>query len=331
MIGVGYESYQGYFVVGIDNKGHTLWHQYLLKNATAFGEGVDEEGNAYVLYQDDAQDFYIQKYDFAGDEVWLQKYSNGKIYDSTFLVTASGNIFLVGADAINQGELVLEELDRDGQVSWKSNVGNDADIYPVFLDRDSSGNVIVGIGKNGTDSIVRLDYEGKRQWSYQAPYGIVEIGTDSAGDVLICGDLFPEIPDQYNGFVGLLDGNGQYIWRTENLWRSGDLWATPTSCAIDRLGNAYVMIWHCGGQNAMGDCGDYYYDVSKYDVSGNLVWVATDQQKPIGIDNINTGEVYAAFGYNVALSPDLASPDDDATHDDDSSHSSGGGNSGCGC
>ncbi|MDC8016113.1 cadherin-like domain-containing protein [Tahibacter soli] len=164
-----------------------------------YGVGVDAAGNVYVTGTNYVQ-FVTIKYDSAGTQQWLRRYSfPGGVYQQprAMAVDAAGNVYVTGRSqaggaGIDQFDYGTVKYDTDGNELWTARYngpdGLQDEVLALALDPD--GNVYVTGGSKGAGgrndyATVKYDASGVQQWASR--YGNGRHG-DQANAVVVNGD-----------------------------------------------------------------------------------------------------------------------------------------------
>jgi uncharacterized delta-60 repeat protein len=258
--------------------GALLWERRYDSAGSGFDDtAVDVEaapdGSVIVLGQGPGssgdQDIVLIRYDAAGAQQWVRRWSNWWSDGATGLELApDGSIYVLGGTyyAGNVSDILLLKYDALGTLLWQRNyhggIGTDVG---SDLDLDSQGNVVVGgysISPAGTNNFdwVALKYDpaGNLLWSARRggtflwPDYCWGMCVDSNDDVLMTGYLVNTSGNQ--DFTTMkLGGDGNWLWQRELGTATGG----GSVVTSDRARNVYVA-----GQSR----------VLSYDAAGNLRW-----------------------------------------------------------
>jgi hypothetical protein len=164
-----------------------------------YGIGVDAAGNVYVTGSNYVQ-FVTIKYDSAGTQQWLKRYSfPGGVYQQprAMAVDAAGNVYVTGRSqaggaGIDQFDYATVKYDTDGNELWTARYngpdGLQDEVLALALDPD--GNVYVTGGSKGAGgrndyATVKYDASGVQQWASR--YGSGRHG-DQGNGIVVNGD-----------------------------------------------------------------------------------------------------------------------------------------------
>jgi hypothetical protein len=257
-----------------------------------------------------SRDGAIVKYNAQGNEVWRRQFGTSR-FDTVYDVgtDAQGNIYVAGTTfgnlaATKEGvssDIFVAKYNAAGTQIWIRQFGSptvpaiDNINTPFTLDVDASGNVVVagvttrpdGITPiNITDDfwVTKYDTNGNRQWfteygtpadpntlnDFDEPYAVA---VSNDGSVYAAGWTFGNFGGTsqgvYDAVVSKLNSQGQVQW-VKQLGTSDYEWIWGLD--TDSQGNVYAAGWtlgNLGGTNA----GSYDTFLTKYDSSGNRLWV----------------------------------------------------------
>jgi hypothetical protein len=151
---------------------------------------VDGNGNVFVT-GNSSDDFATVKYDAAGTETWVRRYSGpaaGADWATAIAVDASGNAYVSGSsygNSTTQYDIATLSYDPSGTVRWTERYDGPANFYdtPYSIAVDSSGNVYVSGSSGGSGT--GLDYTTIKYAppstsvaSGREPRGVLELRSD---------------------------------------------------------------------------------------------------------------------------------------------------------
>ena len=122
---------------------------------------VDANGNVFVT-GNSADDYATVKYDAAGTEVWVRRYSGtGADWATALAVDASGNAYVSGSSfgtSTTQYDFATLSYDPAGNVRWTERYNGPANFYdtPYSIAVQASGDVVVSGSSGGSGT--GLDY-----------------------------------------------------------------------------------------------------------------------------------------------------------------------------
>jgi uncharacterized delta-60 repeat protein len=284
----------------------------------AIAIAVDASGNVYVTGTSDdgdgISDYATVKYNSAGQEQWVARYSgsaNGGGSAAAMTIDNAGNLYVTGT-AVNGNsgaDYATVKYNSAGQQQWVAfysgpgTPGNSDSAEAIVL--DPSGNVYVtgesqGVGTDLDYATVKYNSAGQQQWAarYVGPSDHDEahgIGVDSTGNVYVTGFSYNS-GSNYDYATVKYNSAGQQQWvdRYDGPANSTDF---ANAVAVDNSGDVYVT------GTSIGDVGYYDYATVKYNSSGQRQWVArydgpghdSDEATTIVTDGL--GNVYVT-GYS---------------------------------
>jgi len=247
--------------------------------ATGFFYSTTIVFGTYTLTNSGNYDFFIVKYNSAGNVVWAK--SGGGIYDdagSSIALDGAGNVYVTGyfyspmisigtlsLTNVGVGDAFVLKFDASGNEIWMTGIGDVNDENGNGISADNAGNIYV-------------------TGFFQSPSLSVGSTTlSNAGNTDI--------------FLIRLDNNGNPVWAKSAQGSAAD---AGKSVTVDATGNIYV----CGYYSANAAFDSYSLTstgstdafVAKYDGSGNAIWVRScggslnDASYAVAIDG--TGNVY---------------------------------------
>ncbi len=268
---------------------------------------VDNDGNVYVAGKSvgvgTGFDFVTIKYNSAGEEIWIERYSAGLFDDepSSIALDMLGNVFVTGRTKATFSSTYIYttlKYSTDGDQLWISNYdgpGNGND-WAKSIQVDNVGNSYVTgqvLGQNGNSDYATIKYSpgGSELWVkiYNGPENFHDIAEDieldEAGNVYVTGlshTFYTTI--KYNS-----DGDEMWVQRYGN----GESVDWSKKIAVDNLSNVYITGESWAGSNTM-----YNYATTKYNSSGNTQWTSiydgpvnsNDRASYLEVDN--SGNVY---------------------------------------
>lgn len=284
---------------------------------------VDDLRNVYVT---GASGGYVTvKYDSAGQQQWLARYS-GPLSSGqarAIAVDGSGNVYVTGeSTGIGTAEdYATIKYNSAGQQQWVARYngpGNFTDVaYAIAV--DASGNVYVtgqsdsgGQGSNYDYATIKYNADGQQQWvaRYNGPGNdgdaAYAMAIDGSGNVYVTGVSVGSGTGADYATIKY-DSSGQQQWVARyNGPANGDDFAY--AIAIDSSGNLHVT----GSSRGPGT--DFDYATVKYNSSGQQQWAerytgpggAFAEAKAIAVDG--SGNVYV-----TGHSPGAGTGDDYAT------------------
>jgi hypothetical protein len=160
-----------YATIKYDAAGNQLWVRRYDGPTTIFASdydnaaalAVDVNGNVFVT-GNSSDDFATVKYDAAGTEIWVRRYSGpagGADWATSIAVDASGNSYVSGSSYENsttQYDFATLSYDPSGAVRWTERYNGPGNFYdtPYSIAVHSSGDVYVSGSSGGSGT--GLDY-----------------------------------------------------------------------------------------------------------------------------------------------------------------------------
>jgi hypothetical protein len=237
---------------------------------------VDAEGAAVVagyVWNDgdrNKSQIAVLKYDAAGNQVWVTKYSNppdhGKLFVYDMRLDPQGDIYIAATSYEHnyfspESELLLLKYDSSGTLLWESRYAGDlsGSHYPHELALDTNGDIIV-IGRisdsTGNNAVLKYDPSGNLVWSIKSliysPMSI-DMDLDLLGNIYLGGGK------SGRGSTAKFDGQGGFKW--EVFFESSNGSYKGEKVKIDELFDVYV-----GGSCQESDSGNDIYLI-KYSTS----------------------------------------------------------------
>lgn len=272
---------------------------------------VDTSGNSYVAGETSGdlagtgnagnKDVFISKYDNSGNPLWLRQI--GTVYSdaaNSIAVDINGNSYITGetwGDLAGTGstldlDVFIAKYDTSGNQLWIRQFGtapNETDeAYGIAV--DTSGNSYVtgrtdgdlsGAGNAGRSDvfIVKYDTSGNQLWAKQ--FGsdqsdwAYDIAVDANANSYITGYTQGDLAGTgniggFDGFIAKYDTSGNQLWVKQ--------FGTPLremihGIAVDADGNSYVTGYTDGEFSGTVSAGGDDVFITKYDSSGNHLWV----------------------------------------------------------
>lgn len=240
---------------------------------------IDANGNFYVcgnaneatLATPDLA-FVVVKYNAAGDQVWVARYSaDGNQTSSTtsaqaMSVDESGNVFVTGK--MNSKSMTVK-FDATGALQWATATAANGWSFAIGL--DAAGNCFV-CGRGSTANsfqTIKYNSAGVQQWlrTRTGDTGRT-IAVDAAGNSHIAGWI--DVGSGFNSHRDFLtvkyDTAGVEQWARTYGFSAGS-YEMPEAIILDAAGNSYVG----------GSVGNGMFGLVKYDASGTEVWARTKE------------------------------------------------------
>ncbi len=260
------------------------------------------------------------KYDAWGIELWTTEYGgDGTIEDcaKALAVDPDGNIYVTGAGVYNQ--IMTLKYAPDGQQLWLASYGDSSTSASssstlaegIAVEIDSAGDVIVAgytveEGPAYLDfTVVKYSSDGTEQWvaHYDGDAGeygysidrATDMAVDSDGAVFVTGQIDEGSKSIYATVK--FNGDGSIAWIAKYENPPGYIRRSPTTIALDRSGNVYVIT---GSTWITYSNWGKDYATIKYTPSGTEAWVSRYDGERISRDIAwdiaydHLGQVYIA-------------------------------------
>ena len=283
------------FIAKYDDTGNVVWARRAggISTDAAYGIAVDGSGNSYItgdffgsasfgsttLTSAGSLDFFMAKYDAAGNIVWVKRAGGtDDEYGYGIVVDGSGNSYLTGAFY--------------GTAAFGSTtLSNTSSFYDVFVAKfDAAGNVVWAKRAGGTNgdsgSAIAIDGSGN-SYVTGAFVGAATFGSTT----------FSSVGGSYDIFVAKYDAAGNVVWARRAGGTDED---SAYGIAVDGSGNSYVTGEFAGtaifGSTTLISAGSLDFFMAKYDAAGNIVWAkragGTDDEYGYGIVVDGSGNSY---------------------------------------
>jgi uncharacterized delta-60 repeat protein len=309
---IGSTGFFGYATIKYNPAGQQQWiaryHGTGNGDDFALAIVVDWSGNVYVTGQsfalDGSSDYATIKYNAAGREEWVARYSrsgadlNGA---TAVAVDSSGNVYVTGESSFDYATIKYNAAGQEQWVARYNGPGNDAD-GATAIGVDDSGDVYVtgfsiGLGGNYDYATIKYSSAGQEQWvaRYNGPGEDWDLANDmivdASGNVYVTGQSVGTTYPDYDYATIKYDSDGDEQWVTRyNGPTDGE--DEATAIALDNSGNVYVT------GASVGSGGAYDYATVKYDSAGEEQWIirydgpasSYDLARAIAVDAV--GHVY---------------------------------------
>lgn len=290
-------SNQDMLVIKYGSQGDRTWTAFYGnadgKDEVANAIDIDIEGNVYICGRveatSDDNGMAVLKFDSWGDLEWVMSYGGpGRSDDIVNDLTTDvfGNVIIGGYCWATgaRGDMQVIVYASDGEEKWRTQYDgpNHAFDEVVEVDTDRDGNVYVfgqSHGIEDTDDLLTIKYSpsGETLWmnrfngpdnSYDRPIGF---GVDDEGNCVVLGIVHPA--DYYfHSYIIIIKYNseGSEVWRVRHDGLNHRA-LSVYEMTLDNLGNTVFAGYESSSS------GKYTGVTVKYDRSGNLLWVAENQ------------------------------------------------------
>lgn len=267
-------------------------------------------------YSADDRDYYVVKYDAAGNETWSRRWNGpGDAADVAYDVgtDASGNVYVTGAtfQTGNDYDIATIKYNSAGTFQWEhvyNGPGSANDDYPVMA-VDAAGNIFIAARSagSGTDhdfAIIKLTSAGTQSWvrRYDGPASSGDIPycirADGAGAIYVAGQINVVAGVEVHVFIRKYNSDGTVAW-SDSFRGTSLLNNLAKDIEIDALGDVYLA----GLLENTATGGDAF--VRKYSPSGGLLWSEEYTSAGTNADGANDlsvwlSDIYVGGFVNVA-------------------------------
>ena len=293
------------------------------RHDNSHGVSADGLGNVYIaggtygsLGDTNAGDCdaFLCKYNSSGTLLWSKQLGTSD-YNTINSVSTDvlGNVYIVSDNQkvyTGGSYMSLSKYDASGTLLWTEHLGTNTLDHGYDVSTDGLGNVYITGGTNGNlgstnagncDAFLsKYDALGTLLWTEQLgtnKYDVsFSVSADSLGNAYISGETRGSLGGTNAGgsdaFLSKYDASGTLLW-TEQLGTNGDDGGGDVS--TDGLGNVYISGNTNGSLEGL-NAGNYDAFVSKYDVSGKLIWTkqlgTSDADFGTGVSTDRLGNVY---------------------------------------
>ncbi|MCA1801484.1 MAG: SBBP repeat-containing protein [Rhodothermaceae bacterium] len=284
---VGYQLLYDYATIKYDSEGVQQWVQRYKGPANgnnyAMAIATDPDGNVYVTGSSTGEngetDYATVKYNSAGAEQWVQRYSgpgNNTDYANSIAVDEIGNVYVTGGRSYGTGgnrELATIKYNTQGEQQWLT-VYNEGGFYTgeaVSVKLDQMGNIY--ITGNSWDNYATIKYNpaGEQQWVHVDNTGIHKnyvsaMVVDSLGNIYLTGSIRNGSETGNDYYTNKINSNGIKEW-TAIYNGPASREDVAKSIAVDEFGSVYVTGFSWGIETF-----DDYATI-KYSSDGVQQWV----------------------------------------------------------
>jgi len=267
-------------------------------NAVAADEYVYVTGYVSEPQQDPetagAKNIFLQKYDPAGNRIWLQEtgtpgddYAKGiSLYAGGVFVAGYTTGALPGQASLGGTDANLIKFDSQGNVTWARQYGSGENDYVYSVAAGSSGVYSGGFtygslpghtSRGGPDAfIARHDPAGNLLWTRQfgtsASDYVYSVSAGPAG-IYAAGTSYGVLPGQAgsgnaDGFIIRYDSEGNQVW-TRQFGTAADDYVNSITVAGDGIYAAGITFGSLEGYSNQGRADAF---LVKFDTTGNRLW-----------------------------------------------------------
>lgn len=306
------------FLAKFNTNGNVLWAKSAIGTNnnnpdTPWSVAIDSSGNAYIVgyYGSDSisfdsitlmnsdttgnsLDLFIAKYNSIGNVLWA-KSAGGTNDDiaSSVAINSNGSIIIAGEFASptisfdtsiltninnngNTNDLFIAKYDANGNALWAKSAGGNNEDFAYSIESDSLGNsYMIGFFKS-----ISINFSSTTLTNVD--------NTENSVDF----------------FITKYDASGNVLWAKSNGGLNDDI---AYSIALDTYGNPYIFgafvspVLTFGSTilsnaDATGNSNDLF--VTKYDISGNVVWSksfgGTNNEYPCSVIVSRSGNTYVS-------------------------------------
>ncbi len=266
--------------------------QYQLDWAQIYGGDARDE--AFCMAESNSGDLIIAGYtkkeekhlwvisvDEYGKPVWGKTFKAKPISEArSVVITSDSNIVVAGfsvREFLNQRELWVLKLSKDGKLLWDKNFGGDGDESAYgMVETYDGGFAIAGFSSTNEDYqddawVIKLDSGGNKLW--ERFYGgskkdyAYSIAETSDNGLVFCGYQSKRGKAHMAFWVTKVDSEGNDLWDYVIEFNE---WDVATSIIEGLDGFIYVT-----GYSRTGSVIDYDIAMAKMDQDGNVIWKKT--------------------------------------------------------
>jgi len=276
----------------------------LMNNPT--GVTADNSENIYVTGYSDAGlpgnsnlVMYLVKYSSSGIKLWTKQMGSSLLLCVGFAVTTddSDNIYVTGVSSgsfdgntsFGGFDAFLVKYDAAGVKQWSTQFGSTSDDVAKGVATDSSGNVYVTGGTEGSLGgntsvggydmfLVKYNSAGVNQWTRQlgtaSEDGGQGITIDSSGNIYVTGETDGSLDGNISSggtdmFLSKYDSSGIKLWTKQLGTGTTD---SGSGVATDISGDIYVAGYTSGGLDGNISYGNRDTFLVKYNDTGSKQW-----------------------------------------------------------
>ncbi len=276
---------------------------------------ADKSLNIYVLGTTEGllgkekiggEDFFVRKYNSAGQEVWTVQGGSPDqyIHAAGVQVAEDGSVYVLGNTSgpfdghalIGQQDYFLIKYSASGEKLWSRQVGKEnVYINTLYLGMDTAGQVYVVTSANRQYFVEKFDENGTYLWIKEVPTGNFQtkVTSDAQGNFYFF--YRANVSGKYQYFLEKYSSTMIKEW---GVTSGATAFNTALySVSVDNAGQVYVA-GAAEGELETNTPGTATYFLAKYDSAGSLVWRRNNDTSTgygISIKALRTGGLFV-FG-----------------------------------
>lgn len=295
VVAVGYSDSYGnggndIFLTKTDEKGALLWSHYYGGPYNDFGYAVavDNFDNIYITGSigaatTNSENLYIAKVSPAGNLIWTKNFGGAGADIPAEMIIKNNKVYVIGSTTsigAGQEDIYLICLDLDGNTINEKTIGTSGRDFGSCICKSSDGNLLIGGRSSFIPSsevfIAKINLLCDTIWTKRfdcnnnsttftnstGAYGITEL---SDGNIMAVGWGWAAVELYSKTFHMRLDQNGNLVYNKYY----GYNWYNAKE-VISTTNGGYVLSQ------------DFPYSLTKFDLTGNLVWTRTFQYVVFG-------------------------------------------------
>ncbi|WP_244934844.1 SBBP repeat-containing protein [Leptospira jelokensis] len=278
----------GALLIKLGNDGTTLWTRIVPTAGETLGYGVttDPIGNVYITGNTEEQTLngqsatggrntFLLKYDIHGNLLWT------KLFDSSGIASYGQS---VQYEPTSNSLILSGQLVGSGTFFSNTTLGDSTDSYILSFDLNGNFQWVQFLGGIGISTQIRA------------------MSLDKKGSIYVSGDTNGSIEGQTKEgsivqFLTKISSNGDKIW-TKLLGGGGSSSTYANAIYADNTGHIYTYGGTNGNLPGVNRIGTNDAHLTKYDASGNLIWIRLSGNSGInltgrGLSSDRYGTLYA--------------------------------------